>query len=59
MDVSEYLPLFLQIIVIENPHPMALPVIEDTIENKFQGATVIFIGSNDYRLCNRSLNLDK
>lgn len=47
-----------QIIVIENPHPKALPLIEATLEKKFPHTTVLFIGSNDYSLCGRTVQLD-
>lgn len=47
-----------KVIVIENPHPKALPIIESTLEQKFPNTTVLFIGSNDYKLCGRTVQLE-
>lgn len=47
-----------KVIVIENPHPRALPLIEETLQRKFPNTTVLFIGSNEYELCKRTVQLD-
>lgn len=47
-----------KVIVIENPHPKALPLIEETLQKKLPHATVFFIGSNEYEMCQRTVQLD-